>query len=327
MSSMKNSKKSPSKAKSSKKSSKKTKAKSLSKKFPPLTPPRTQLDPENLFIWEEKDGSKGVLVRPNFAGVACIYHPARMKEVLAGLIFRFIELKRSGQEPDIAMFTAGTGTKIGRVAVRYEDDALQEVLAKYSQMGADYFTEHLVRTLADLSELLIMQVFISTLAAMKTDGVLAFKEGSGVTKMWDSFNEAMAKKVKRDWKAPKQGRLRFWNEKKRAEALEIYNSVKETLGPVYPNRRSKEGRKEWLRLIMELGDYDRETAEYMQNNKPSILALTITGKRLGVTEEDSQGNIKGESSLNSQLSLARGKKKDAKRRKKCRVSPTTRTIY
>lgn len=299
--------KAPSKARGSKKSSKKTKAraKPSGNKFPPFTLPETVVEPENLLIRYEKDGSRTVFVRPNFAAVGCIYHPDKMNEALAGLVFRFIETVRTGEEPDLSMFTAGTGAKIGRVEIRYEDEVIQEALAKYSQVAADYFTERLVKALSDFPELLILQVMSATVAAMKADGFLSFKKGSSVTEIWNSFNKAMARKVKRDWKAPKQGSAGVWNEKKRADALEIYYSVKEPLTRAYPHRTTKAGEQEWIRLIMEFGGYDREGAEFRKNTTPGGLALGITGKRLGVTNEYSG---KGEAYLSYQLSIARGEK-------------------
>lgn len=308
MPSAKKTRKVPSKARGSKKSSKKTKAKAKpsGNKFPPFTLPETIVEPENLLIRYEKDGSRTVFVRPNFAAVCCVYHPARMKEAMGGLIFRFIEMVRTGEEPDLAMFTAGAGAKIGRVEIRYEDEVIQEALAKYSQVAADYFTERLVRALSDFSELLILQVMSATVGAMKADGFLSFKEGSGLTEIWDSFNKAMARKVKRDWKAPKQGIAGVWNEEKRAEALEIYYSVKEPLTRAYPHQMTKEGEREWIRLIMEIGGYDKEGAEFRKNTTPGGLALGITGKRLGVTNEYSG---KGEASLYYQLSVARAEKR------------------
>ena len=304
---MKRTSKSPARTKPSKKSREKPKTeKPPGKKFPPFTPPDTKIDPENLFIHEGKDGSKLIFVRPDFAGVACIYHPRVMKEAMAGLIFRFIETMRSGKEPDLSMFTAGAGAKIGRAQIRYEDEALQEAVAKYAQVAADYFTEHLVRVLADLPELLILQVLNATLSVMKAEGFLTFKEGSGVTEVWNSFTEALAKKIKRDWKSPKQGLPGIWNEKKRAEALEIYNSVREPLTRAYPHRLTVEGEEEWLRLIMELGGYDREEAQFKKASSPGGLALGIVGKRLGVTDEYTG---KGESYLYYQLSIARSEKR------------------
>lgn len=299
--------KSSAKTAHAKKSRRKTRAKAKTprQKFPPITPPETKVAPENLIIRYEEDGSRLVFVRPNFAGVACIYHPERMREEMAGLVFRFVETARSGEEPDLVMLTAGAATTIGRVEVRYEDEVIQEALAKYAQTAANYFTEYLVRALSDFPELLIMQVMNATLGAMKADGFLTFKKGSGVTEIWDSFNKALAKKIKRDWKSPKQGVPANWNEERRAAALEIYYSVKEPLTRAYPRRETMGGEEKWIGLIMELGGYDQEGAESRKNSTPSELALGITGKRLGVTDEYSG---KGEDYLYFQLSIARSEK-------------------
>lgn len=279
------------------------------KKFPPFTPPAIKVEPENIFIRKKEDGPMEVVVRPGFAAVGCVYEPEDMKANIARLIFEFIELQINGKEPDLAMFVAGAATKIGKVTVQYEDEALQEALIKYSKMAADYFTEHLVRVLAELPDLLIMQGLNATLAVMRKDGFLVFKEGSGITEVWDSFNKAMAKKVKRDWKAPKQGVPGYWNEGTRAEALEIYDSVHGPLIEAYPNRKTIDGEKEWIRTIMELGGYDSETAQYQKASAPGELALEITGRRLDVVDEISK---EGEAYLYFQLTIARAERKGSK---------------
>lgn len=251
------------------------------------------------------------LVRSGLTVVSCMYHPERLREMLAGCVLEYIEMARTGDSPDYAGLGIDEET-MGRVAVQYRDPELHAELRKYADLAYDYFAGAIQRKLHELPQQLFIEVMNAVVIRMKRDGLIPLKGKSAATEIWDEYFDQLKARIKNQWDAPRRGPEPDWTPHRRAEVLDHYNAALGELQPAYDTYKSKRHLSNWKKEVeKEHPELDAELIGRLVDTTPSDLAFELTCKHFGLTREHDRG---GEEQLKRQLSIARGERGTKRRR-------------
>ncbi|MCA1709554.1 MAG: hypothetical protein LC808_42260 [Actinobacteria bacterium] len=189
------------------------------------------------------------LVRSGLTVVSCMYHPERLREMLAGCVLEYIEMARTGESPDYVGLGIDEGTEGARIAVQYRDPELHAELQKYADLAYDYFAGAIQRKLHELPQQLFIEVMNAVVIRMKRDGLIPLKEKSAATDIWNEYFDRLKVRIKSQWDAPGRGPEPDWTPERRAEVLDYYNAVLGELQPAYNTYKSKRHLPNWQKEV------------------------------------------------------------------------------
>jgi hypothetical protein len=179
------------------------------------------------------------------------------------------------------------------------DEELKTVLF-YATRARMIFEHALPQKLADFTEQLLMEVFISTVYEMEAGKVIDIEGGR--FDVWDIYLDDLKRMLKRNWNLSIPKGTKYWNRQKRAELLGVYDWALLRL-QYWQDRfhgNKKEGRRRltgeewkaaeqsWMILVPYL--------KLLPNSTPHNIALEFAMKFL---------HIRGEHQVRKQLTLAR----------------------
>jgi hypothetical protein len=245
--------------------------------------------------------------------MSCMYHPDRLREAIAGWVFDYIEMVRTGESFDYSSLGTAEERKGKKIAIQYRDPVLHEEFSKYANLAYEYFAGAIQQKLHELPQQLFIEVMNAVVIRMKRDDFISLKGKSAATEIWNEYFDRLKARIKSQWDAPKRGPEAEWTPERRAEVLDYYNAALRALQSARDIYKKKGRLAGWREAITakhpELGD---DLIGRLVDKRPSDLALELTGKHFDLIREWDRG---GEDQLKKELTRARGERGTKRKRK------------
>ncbi len=270
-----------------------------------LQPEREMQDWLDTVRVDTNDGRQ-VVAGDDFAYGSITYDESKLRRTLEKIFSEFVK-HAVVQLPYTFQSPRGN---LKMVAERIVYDAKianpNEQVQKSVDIAARNFDHKLPDAIRTFIDQLILQAVIATLDELERSGAINFESKSGLRNIWLSYLEAYEKETKHLWAPRKPGKLPRVS-KADIELLRFYDRQVEIAHFVINSRgKRKNVDDKWRREVQEhLGNIDEWTYTLVLENRESEdVALTLTGRHLGLNKKQSRD---GADNLKRRLSALRKK--------------------